>query len=182
MILLQLYWSFFKIGCFSIGGGYAALPLIQQEAVIDKGYLTLLEFTDIITISQMTPGPIAINAATFVGTNMAGLWGSIFATLGFVTPSFIIVILFSYFFFKYSNLRFIANVLSFLSPTVIGIIVSVAISLFVSSIFPSLTLLSIDLKAALIFIVCMFMLVKLKMKILSVIPVSAVMGIVLYMI
>lgn len=177
MILLQLYWSFFKIGCFSIGGGYAALPFIQQEAVIDKGYLSMVEFTDILTISQMTPGPIAINVATFVGTNMAGFWGSVVATLGFVTPSFIVVIFLSYFFFKYKNLKFIANVLSFLSPAVIGIIVSVAVELFLTSLFPESV---IDVKACIIFGVCMLMLTKFKFKILTVIPISAIMGIALY--
>ena len=92
MIYLHLFWSFFKIGMFSIGGGYAAMPLIQNEVVTLNKWLTLKEFADIITISQMTPGPIAINSATFVGIQVAGFPGAIIATLGCVTPSFIIVI------------------------------------------------------------------------------------------
>ena len=88
MVLLQLYWSFFKIGLFSIGGGYASLPLIQKEVVDLHQWITMTEFTDIITISQMTPGPIAINTSTFVGTQIGGLLGAIVATLGCVSPSF----------------------------------------------------------------------------------------------
>ena len=80
MIFLQLFWSFFQIGLFSIGGGYAALPLIQAQVVDTYGWMTMTEFTDIITISQMTPGPIAINAATFVGTRIAGPAGAAVAT------------------------------------------------------------------------------------------------------
>ena len=86
MVLLQLYWSFFKIGLFSIG------PLIQKEVVDLHQWITMTEFTDIITISQMTPGPIAINTSTFVGTQIGGLLGAIVATLGCVSPSFIIVL------------------------------------------------------------------------------------------
>ena len=96
MIYLHLFWSFFKIGMFSIGGGYAAMPLIQNEVVTLNKWLTLKEFADIITISQMTPGPIAINSATFVGIQVAGFPGAIIATLGCVTPSFIIVISFPF--------------------------------------------------------------------------------------
>ena len=84
---LELFWSFFQIGLFSIGGGYAALPLIQAQVVDQYGWMTMTEFSDIITISQMTPGPIAINAATFVGIRIAGLAGAVVATLGCVFPS-----------------------------------------------------------------------------------------------
>lgn len=91
-VLWQLYWSFFQVGLFSIGGGYAALPLIQQQVIDAHNWLTMSEFLDVLTISQMTPGPIAINSATFVGTRIAGAPGAIIATIGCVTPSCIIVI------------------------------------------------------------------------------------------
>ena len=93
MIYLQLFLSFLKIGLFSFGGGYAALPLIQGQVVTAHGWLSTGEFTDLITISQMTPGPIAINGATFVGIKIAGLPGAFVATLGCITPSCIIVTL-----------------------------------------------------------------------------------------
>ena len=77
MIYLQLFWSFLQIGLFSFGGGYAAMPLIQGQVVTSHGWLTMSEFTDLITISQMTPGPIAVNSATFVGLKIAGIPGAV---------------------------------------------------------------------------------------------------------
>ena len=82
MIYFQLFFSFLQVGMFSIGGGYAAIPLIQNEAVIHHQWLTLKEFTDLITIAEMTPGPIAVNSATFVGIKIAGYPGAVIATLG----------------------------------------------------------------------------------------------------
>ena len=91
MIYLQLFLSFFQIGLFSFGGGYAAMPLIQGQIVKIHGWMTMSEFTDLITISQMTPGPIAVNSATFVGLRVAGYVGAVVATLGCILPSCIIV-------------------------------------------------------------------------------------------
>ncbi len=178
MIYLQLYLSFVKIGLFTIGGGYASLPLLYDEIVVNREFLTMAEYTDIITISQMTPGPIAINSATFVGTKMAGILGSICATLGFLTPSFIIVIILAYFFFKYNGIKIVSTILSFLKPVVVGIIACVAIELFTSSIFPSSMM--IDFRALGIFAVCFYLLAGRKMEIMKVIPISAVLGILIY--
>ena len=122
MIYLQLYWSFFKIGLFSIGGGYASLPLIQKEVVELQKWITMTEFTDIITISQMTPGPIAINTATFVGTQVGGLLGAIIATLGCVSPSFIIVLFLAHIYVKYRNLNSMSDILYGLRPAVLAFI------------------------------------------------------------
>ena len=97
-MLINLFISFFKIGLFSFGGGYAALPLIQEEVVDMNSWLSLNEFNDLITISQMTPGPIAINSATFVGIRIAGLPGALAATFGCVLPSAVIVGAISYFY------------------------------------------------------------------------------------
>ncbi len=91
MIYVQLFLSFLQIGMFSFGGGYAAMPLIQGQVVTGHGWLTMSEFTDLITISQMTPGPIAVNSATFVGLKIAGIPGAIVATAGCILPSCIIV-------------------------------------------------------------------------------------------
>ena len=90
-VYLQLLWSFFQIGLFSIGGGYAAMPLIQRQVVELHGWLTMTQFADIMTIAEMTPGPIAINSATFVGMQIAGVSGAIVATLGCILPSCVIV-------------------------------------------------------------------------------------------
>ena len=93
MNYLNLFWSFFQIGLFSIGGGYAAMPLIQNQVVDIHHWLTMAEFADIMTIAEMTPGPIAINSATFVGIQVGGIWGAVIATLGCVCPSSIIVMI-----------------------------------------------------------------------------------------
>ena len=93
MILLKLFLSFLQIGAFSFGGGYAAMPLIQAQVVIKYGWLTMEEFTNLITIAEMTPGPIAVNSATFVGTKIAGVPGALVATMGCILPSCIIVTL-----------------------------------------------------------------------------------------
>ena len=102
-ILLQLFISFATVGLFCVGGGYASMPLIQAEVIDIHGWLTMNEFVDIFTLSQMTPGPIGINAATFVGSKVAGIPGSIAATLGFVFPSVFIVLFLGYLYYKYGN-------------------------------------------------------------------------------
>lgn len=137
MILLQVFISFFIIGLFSIGGGYAALPLIENQVVEVHKWLNLSEFADLLTISQMTPGPIALNAATFVGTKVAGLPGAILATLGCITPSCIIVLTLSYFYFKYKNLNSIQGVLKGIRPAVVALIASAGMSILALALFKS---------------------------------------------
>jgi len=137
MILLEIFWSFFQIGLFSIGGGYAALPLIEHQVLEIHNWLTLSEFADLLTISQMTPGPIALNASTFVGTRVAGLPGAIIATVGCVTPSCIIVLTLSYFYFKYKNLSGIQGILKGLRPAVVSLIASAGLSILLLSVFKS---------------------------------------------
>lgn len=134
-MLINLFISFFKIGIFSFGGGYAALAIIQNEVVDVNHWLNLSEFNDLITISQMTPGPIAINSATFVGTKVAGFVGAIVATLAFVTPSLIIVTTLSYFYMKYRKLSLIDNILRFLRPAVVGLIFIASISVLKTAFF-----------------------------------------------
>ena len=102
MIYLQLFLSFLQIGMFSFGGGYAAMPLIQGQVVTAHHWLSMEEFTDLITISQMTPGPIAINSATFVGTKIAGTGGALAATFGCILPSCIIVTCIARLYLKYA--------------------------------------------------------------------------------
>ncbi len=133
MIYLELFWSFFQIGLFSIGGGYAALPMIRQQIVETHGWLSMTAFTDVITIAEMTPGPIAINAATFVGTQLAGLPGAVLATLGCVTPSCIIVISLAWLYSRYRELWVVRGVLSGLRPAVVGLIAAAGISILALS-------------------------------------------------
>ena len=122
MIYLKLFLSFLQIGLFSFGGGYAAMPLIREQVVSQHGWLTMTEFTDLITISQMTPGPIAINAATFVGSKIAGVPGSVAATCGCILPSCIIVTLIAWFYLFQS-------VLESLRPAVVALIASAGIAI-----------------------------------------------------
>lgn len=128
MIYLQLFWEFAKVSIFCVGGGYASMPLIQASVVDTYHWLTLAEFIDIFTISQMTPGPIGVNAATFAGMKVAGLGGSIAATLGFATPSLIIGIFLTRLLLKYGDIGAIRGILNGLRPAVIALIASAAIS------------------------------------------------------
>ena len=112
MIYLELFWSFLKIGLFSFGGGYAAMPLIQEQVVSSHDWLSMAEFTDLITISQMTPGPIAINSATFVGIKIAGIPGALVSTIGCILPSCIIVMLIAKLYLKYRTVNMLQSVLN----------------------------------------------------------------------
>jgi chromate transporter len=135
MIYLELFWSFLQIGLFSIGGGYAALPLIQKQIVDLHHWLTMTEFIDVVTISQMTPGPIALNAATFVGMRLAGIGGSVVATLGCVTPSCVIVLILAVLYRKHSKLWAVQGILQGLRPAAVGLIAAAGLSLLVISLF-----------------------------------------------
>ena len=129
MIYLKLFWSFLQVGMFSIGGGYAAMPLIQSQVVNGKGWLTMREFTDLITIAEMTPGPIAVNAATFVGIHIAGIGGAVIATLGCIFPACILVSLLAHVYYKYKGLSALENVLSALRPAVVALICAAGLSI-----------------------------------------------------
>ena len=125
MVYWKLFWSFFQIGLFSIGGGYAAMPLIQHQVV------------------ELTPGPIAINAATFVGTRVGGVSGALISTLGCIFPSCVIVLLLSYFYYKYRQLTLMQGILSGLRPAVVAMIASAGLSLVLLAFFGSDQLLPI---------------------------------------
>ena len=104
MIYLILFWEFAKVGIFCVGGGYASMPLIQAAVVDTYHWMSLGEFVDIFTISQMTPGPIAVNSATFVGTKIAGIQGAVVSTLGCILPSCILVTLLAWLYLKYQKM------------------------------------------------------------------------------
>ena len=138
MLYLQLFYTFFKIGLFGFGGGYAMLSMIQGEVVTRYGWLTSQEFTDIVAISQMTPGPIGINSATYVGFTATGsVWGSIIATLEVVLPSFILMLAISKFFLKYQKHPVVEAVFSGLRPAVVGLLASAALVLMNAENFSS---------------------------------------------
>ena len=167
MIYIQLFISFLQIGLFSFGGGYAAMPLIQNQVVNLHHWLSLSEFTDLITISQMTPGPIAINSATFVGEKIAGVPGAIVATLGCIMPSIIIVSIIAYFYMKYRDLDSLQSVLKTLRPAVVAMIASAGVSILVTAFFGESGLIvmkNLKIQMVVIFVICMVLLMKFKMS------------------
>lgn len=133
-MLGTLFWIFFKIGLFSFGGGYAMLPLIYKE-IQSIGLIPLREFSDIVALSQMTPGPIAVNAATYVGYRSAFLGGAVFATLGVIIPSFLIITIIDSLFTKYQENRIIQRIILGIRPATIGMIASAVIFFAQTSIF-----------------------------------------------
>ena len=129
MIPWELLLAFLQVGAFSVGGGYAAMPLIQSLTVETHGWLTAAEFADLVTIAEMTPGPIALNAATFVGMRMAGFPGAVLATMGCVLPSIVIVSVLSWAYARYKSGKTMQTVLGTLRPVVVALIASAAVSL-----------------------------------------------------
>ena len=134
MQVLQLFISFFKIGLFSFGGGYAMLPLIQREIVSLHNWLTMDQFIDVVAISQVTPGPVGINAATFVGYKVAGLLGSSIATTGVVLPSVIVILILTRLFLKYRNLAPVKAMFRGIRPAVVSLILAATVMIVPSSI------------------------------------------------
>ena len=129
-LILILFLSFFKIGAFTFGGGYVMLSLLENEFVSKRGWLTKDEFLDMLAIAESTPGPIAINSATFIGYKTAGVLGSTLATLGVVLPSFIIIYIISLFLDKFLALTIVANAFKGIQACVVYLIGSVGIKLF----------------------------------------------------
>ena len=162
MILVSLFISFVIIGAFSFGGGYAALPLIQNQIVSLHHWLSPDEFNHLITISQMTPGPIAINSATFVGLKIDGIAGAVTATLGCVLPSCIIVTLLAYFYLKYRDLSVIRTVLGTLRPAVIALIATAGLAMLIPVIFQdsALRLDAVRIEGIALFLGCFWLLRK----------------------
>lgn len=127
MIYLELFWTFFKIGAFTFGGGYAMLPLIQAE-VEAHGWMASTDLVNFIAVSESTPGPFAVNISTYVGTEMAGIPGGFFATLGVILPSFLIILLVARFFEKFKTNKTVAGCMTGLKPAVVGLIGTAVIS------------------------------------------------------
>lgn len=136
MIYLRLFWTFFKIGLFTIGGGYAMLPLIQSETLA-HGWLTQEQIVNFIAVSESTPGPFAVNIATFVGMETGGVPGAVCATAGVVLPSFIIILIVAKCFDKYRNSRVVGGCMSGMKPAVVGLIAAAVISVGGTVFFPA---------------------------------------------
>lgn len=125
MELLYMFWVFFKVGLFTVGGGLAAIPLLQVE-VLNEGWLTNSEFADMIAVSESTPGPIGVNIATYVGYSQFGPIGSIVATMGIVLPSVIIIILIAQFVKRFRDHKIVEGIFTGLRPAVTGLILGAA--------------------------------------------------------
>lgn len=147
MLFLKLFYTFFKIGLFGFGGGYGMLSLIQGEVVTRHGWMSMQEFTDIVAVSQMTPGPIGINSATYVGytavmndggSQFLAVLGSLTASFAVMLPSFIIMLAISRFYMKYSRHPRVEALFKILRPAVVGLIASAALLLMNSANFGSL--------------------------------------------
>lgn len=172
MILLRLFLSFFKIGLFSFGGGYAMLPIIQREVISVNSWVTKVEFLDMLAIAQITPGPIAINTATFVGQRLAGIGGATVATFAVVLPSFIIVIAMSYILEKLADSKQIEHLYKGLRPIVLALIFSALVSIGIESI--------VDIKSAAIATLCFGLLNFKKINLIWIILISGLLGMVFY--
>ena len=170
-LLISLFFSFIQVGMFSVGGGYAAIPLIQDQIVNVHKLMTMAEFTDLITISQMTPGPIAANSATFVGTRIAGVPGALAATIGCVLPSCILVTILAKIYLKYRSLSLLQGILKSLRPAVIAMIAAAGVSILVtafwgndiSSLHLDAILSSTNIRAVGIFLLSLILLARFKM-------------------
>ena len=187
---LELFWIFFKIGLFGFGGGYAMLSMIQGEVVTRHGWITAQEFTDIVAISQMTPGPIGINSATFVGystlidagyTPAMAVLGSATATFAVILPSFILMLIISRYFLKFQKHPAVIAVFSGLRPAVVGLLAAAALLLMNSENFGSPT---DDMRSfiisCLIFIVVFIATRRVKISPILMIVLSGIAGLLLY--
>lgn len=166
MILLGLILTFAQIGLLSFGGGYASISLVEKQVVEVKHWMTYLEFADIVTIDELTPGPVAINAATFVGTKMAGTLGAICATLGAILPSCIIALILVKLYYKYRSLKAVNGAINGLKSMVVAMVLSTTISILLNALFYyfPIDLYAIDYVSVVLFIIALIVLNKTKLN------------------
>ena len=188
MIYLEILWTFFKIGLFTIGGGHAMIPMIMSE-IVDKGWLDQQVMLDFIAIAESTPGPFAINMATFVGSSQGGIIGSMCATLGVVLPSFIIIFIIAKLLKNFADNRFVKGVISGINPVAIGLIISTGIAVFAGNVisnFGAIETPDFDFRSIIIAVMIGVMLAihkivrKKKFPAILLILVSAVFGMIVY--
>lgn len=178
MIYFLLFVKFFLIGALSFGGGYASLPLIQTTIVEEQGWLTYEEFADLLTLSEITPGPIALNAASFAGYRVAGITGSIAATLGCTAPSCIIVSILAILYMKYHSGTIFSTVLTTIRPAVCAMIFSSFVTIASLALFGT-TSGTLNAAAALLFAGAFILMLTKKVPTVVVILFSGICGIVL---
>lgn len=184
MMYWDIFFCFLKIGAFSFGGGYAALPLIQGEVVGNYGWLSMREFTDLVTISQMTPGSIAVNAATFVGTRLAGLPGAVVATVGCVLPACFIVTLVAKMYLKYRDMTLLSGVFEVLRPAVVALIAASGVDILMSAFWNHETLIvlkNVNLRMVGLFLLSLFLLLKCRMNPIRVMLLAGVLEVGVYL-
>lgn len=172
MILLKLFLSFFKIGAFSFGGGYAMIPFMQKEIITNNSWLTVNDFMDIIGISQMTPGPVSINSATFVGFKVGGVFGSIVATIGIVITSFILVTICSKTLEKFKDSTLVKSALLGMRPILIALILQAFFDLAKES--------YVDIKSIIVTLIIGALLLSRKINPILCVIISALLGIILW--
>lgn len=171
-LIFNIFLSFLKIGGFSFGGGYAMIPFIEKEIVYSHGWLKSIEFIDIIAIAEMTPGPIAINSATFVGHKIASLEGAVAGTVGVVLVSFILLILTGRYMTKANDSEAIKNIFIGIRPAVLGLIFSAALSVGKTAL--------IDLKSIIIAVVVLLSILKLKIHPIACVIMAGLVGYIVY--
>ena len=185
MLVLKLFFAFIQVGLFSVGGGYAAIPLIQEQIVNIHSLMTKEEFSDLITVAEMTPGPISINSATFVGMKIAGVPGVLLCTIGCILPSFFICFTLAHFYYKYRSVSGVQIVLGAMRPAVVALIASAGSSILMLGLFQAelqdIVLREIRIVELGIFVAALFLLRKFKTNAISIILGSGVVGTVLYM-
>ena len=174
MIYWHLWCVYLKIGLFGFGGGYAMLSLIQYEVVDKHHWLSLQEFTYVVAISQMTPGPIGINSATYIGYTVTGnVWGSVIATIAVCLPSFLLVLLISFFFARFKKNKYVAAAFTGLRPMTVGLIAAAALIMMNGENF-------IDYKSVLIFAAAFYLTWRYKVHPILMICMAGVAGVILY--
>ena len=184
MLLLKLFFAFIQVGMFSVGGGYAAIPLIQEQIVTIHHLMTMEECSDLITVAEMTPGPISINSATFVGMRIAGIPGVLLCSIGCIIPSFIICLTLAHFYYKYRTVSGVQVVLGSLRPAVVALIASAGASILMLGLFQAelkdVVLGNLRYIELVIFVVALFLLRKFKLNAITIILGSGVVGTIVY--
>lgn len=185
MIYLELFFGFLKVGCFTFGGAYSAIPLIR-EIVLSYGWLSEETLTDMIAVSESTPGPIMVNLATYVGSRQAGFWGAVLATAAVVMPSFFVIVLVMSLLKGLLKNKYIQTALQGVKPCMIGVILATGTYMIVHCCFPSAKTLPADMRTVLVLLALLSILVlyqrirKKKLSPISLMILSAALGIVVY--
>ena len=181
MILLELFASFVLIGVMTYGGGYSVLPLVDDLIVQRHGWLSAAEVADIVSISEMSPGPFSLNCSSFVGMKVAGIPGAVLATTGFLLPPLVIALILAVLYKRYRSLPAVRTIFSVLNACIIAVLLGSVVNLFAASIFGgSLFGGSVDVLALVIFLACFLGLFRYKLNPIALLAVSAVVGAVLY--